>query len=133
LLPDLSGSLYLYLLVPISFFPLDTVLHRWASVFFPLLSQFHTKAYGDSRFNGFQGGGISRDFPVCYITFSLYSLLLINSRRLVHTVKTSNTITGSTKRAEAQRLAANRPARLAANQHFIRKLEIAWNLRHSTP
>jgi hypothetical protein len=82
------------------------------------MSQFHTKAYGDSRFNGFQGGGISRDFPVCYKTFSTYSLLLINSRRLVHTVKTSNTIPGSTKITEAQRLRlSGRPS--ASNFHFI--------------
>jgi hypothetical protein len=71
--------------------------------------------------------------PVFYLSLFPFAKLLINSRRLVQTVKTSNTITGSTKRAEAQRLAANRPAKLAHIPHFSRKAEIAWNLRHLTP
>jgi hypothetical protein len=33
----------------------------------------------------------------------------------------------------AQRMAGNRPAELTASLHFIRKLEIARNLRHLTP
>jgi hypothetical protein len=93
------------------------------------MSQFHTTAYGGSRFNGFQGGGISRDFPVCYITFYPFSLLLINSRRLVHTVKISNTIPGSTKRTEAQRLRlSGQPP--APNLHFSRKDKTASHDSH---
>jgi hypothetical protein len=75
-----------------------------------------------------------------YLVVYLFSIYLFPIFVVAHELsppgsysKDINYDSWTTKSSEAQRTAGNRPDVLAANQHFSRKLESAWNLRHLTP